>query len=400
MESRKNVLSSRNTNISRATGSANFKFSPKKAFFEAGEDAPILHYEPPKLRDRINAETERKASFYKARSVFDGSPVRKSTPEPKTSGLQRSASTSGVGPTTKNPNASSPYRPDFALDRTVEKTHTQEENNTKELSRNELLSQYASKQTRLVDLQKQRELLEFEVLELEAQLQNNIGEETFMDSLYAKANTEANTLKSKVSTLFQTRPENLSLSKRASSIFSSHMDSKDAFVSLFTAKSPSPTQKSATSSNFSPGKAPSFRDSASAIFSPSSNLIPTHELKERASAIINNTVSEVREKLDQQQNEFEEFTKKGTELARNFISSLSPKKSSPRESVFADSSFFVENLGDMSIIDRSVLLSEDDSYGDAGVGDILAQSVEHISDDSAIDIDDYDSDEDKENLQG
>lgn len=82
----------------------------------------------------------------------------------------------------------------------------------------------------------------------------------------------------------------------------------------------------------------------------------------------NRLLPDVKEKLDQQQTELEAISKKGADLAKNFISSLSPKKK--EQMVVNDVSFSLDQLGDLSLVDTSVLLSED----------------------SVVDIDDYESD--------
>lgn len=81
----------------------------------------------------------------------------------------------------------------------------------------------------------------------------------------------------------------------------------------------------------------------------------------------NRLLPDVKEKLDQQQTELEAISKKGADLAKNLISSLSPKKK--ENIVMADVSFSLDQLGDLSLVDTSIILSED----------------------SVVDIDDYES---------
>ncbi|KAM9906223.1 hypothetical protein OXX69_006882 [Metschnikowia pulcherrima] len=350
------VLSPRNRNISSSTGLAKFNLSPKRTN-PKNDLAYAFQYEPP---FRANADLERKASFHKARSVFDKPFQNK---ENETFGLTKS-------PEIKlRHKPSSPFRPPpFAVEATSSQTDQNSFKNGLGFSRNELLSKYASKQTQLMEIQREKEVLEFEILEIEAELHKNVGppSSSFMDSVYTRANTDMSLLKNKVSTIFG--PE---LRKSASTIFSP--DSGTKFRPPAGSGSPRTIKKTASS-----------------IFSPPPNLtnlpnlpniMPSQDLKRKASHIFNTKLNEVRGKLDQQQNEFEEFTKKGTEFAKSLISSLSPKKESKEGSIFAESSFLVDNLADMSLIDRSVLLSESES-------DLAG---------SGIDIDDYDSDEEKEN---
>lgn len=82
----------------------------------------------------------------------------------------------------------------------------------------------------------------------------------------------------------------------------------------------------------------------------------------------NRLLPDVKEKLDQQQTELEAISKKGADLAKNILSSFSPKKK--EQAIMADTSFSLDQLGDLSLVDTSVLLSED----------------------SVVDIDDYESD--------
>ncbi|OBA23272.1 hypothetical protein METBIDRAFT_103207 [Metschnikowia bicuspidata var. bicuspidata NRRL YB-4993] len=358
------VLSPRNRNISQSTGLAKFKLSPKRAHLESTKDACALLYEPPKLSHQFNAELERKASFHRARSVFDGSPLRKC-------GEKQAEFPDIPGLLSTRPKAKSPFRPSFTVERATGNT-IKEQKSVKEPSRNDLLFKYAEKQTKLLELQRQKEVLEFEILEIEAQLQKNIGQDTF-----AKVHTEPNTLKNKVSTLFQSGPDSSLLRKTASTIFSTNTEISKESTPFFSPKLSAPRQNSPVAS---------LRKTASSIFTPPANFMPNHELKKKASAMLNNKfMNDVRDKIDQQQNEFEEFTKKGTEFARNFITSLSPKKEpEPRESILADSSFSVDNLVNLSIADRSVLLSDDEYEGENILDD---------SEQSAIHIDDCDSDD-------
>ncbi|KAM9909159.1 hypothetical protein OXX69_005690 [Metschnikowia pulcherrima] len=352
------VLSPRNRNISSSTGLAKFNLSPKR-INPKNDLAYALQYEPP---FRANADLERKASFHKARSVFDNPSQNKEN---------------GALGLTKSPEMklrhkpSSPFRPPpFAVEATVSQTDQNSPKNGLGLSRAELLSKYASKQTRLLEIQREKEVLEFEILEIEAELHKNVGppSSSFMDSVYTRANTDMSLLKNKVSTIFG--PE---LRKSASTIFSP--DSGTKLRPPAGSGSPRTIKKTA-SSIFSPP--PNLTNLPNLPNLP--NIMPSQDLKKKASHIFNTKLNEVRGKLDQQQNEFEEFTKKGTEFAKSLISSLSPKKES-KESIFAESSFLVDNLADSSLIDRSVLLSDSESDLDG----------------SGIDIDDYYSDEEKEN---
>lgn len=217
---------------------------------------------------------------------------------------------------------------------------------TKERSRSDLLAKYASKQAKLMELEKQTEALRFELLELEAELQFEINREFPLQSIKARANVEVSNLKKKVSTIFQQNVKS------------------DQVESL---RSPMKTPMK------SPVK-PGLGGSQSPVKKPSM-LFNNQEMRKKASTVFNNKfLAEVRGKLDQQQAEIEDFAKKSSDMAKNFWGSLLPKKETQPS---IDSSFVFENVresereAETSFLDKSILLS----------------------DDSAIDIDDYTSEE-------
>lgn len=173
----------------------------------------------------------------------------------------------------------------------------------------ELLTKYARKQAKLMELEKQAEIIRFELLEIQAQLQETspirefrpkapFQETSPVREFTTKANSEVAQLKNKVSIMFQPPP---TLKKTASKFFNQDSMKKT----------------------------------------------------------LNNTFLDVKEKIDQQQAEFDKFTKKGTFMARTWIDSLSPKKDT-RQNV-ADSSFMFENIeDDGAVVEKSILLSEDE----------------------------------------
>lgn len=142
-------------------------------------------------------------------------------------------------------------------------------------------------------MEKEVELLRFEILEIESQLKSEALEDPF-DVL----KSEVAMLTKKVSTIFQAQPQK------------------------------------------------------TRIFNP--------DAMKRTSTMFNNKFLDVKEKMDQQQAELDKFTKRGTDIARNWITSLSPKKLAPAPDVVADSSFMFENMDELSIVQRSVLLSDDE----------------------------------------
>lgn len=195
-------------------------------------------------------------------------------------------------------------------------------------TKNDLLSRYASKQAKLMEVEKQAETLRFELLELQAQLHLEINRDHPLD-IRARANVEVNSLKKKVSTMFQ---------------------------------------------NGSPVRTP-VRESAEleTIKKPMA-IFPNQELvKKKASMVFNNKfIADVRGRMDQQQAEIDKIAKKGSDFAKNLFTSLSPKKSGPVD----DTSFLFDSVAETSMVNKSILLSEDDT-------------VEH----SMLDIDEYSSSE-------
>lgn len=171
-----------------------------------------------------------------------------------------------------------------------------------------------------MELENQAELVRFELLELQSQLQTTERELPFTN--------EVKNLKKKVSTMFQQAPQAPALRKKASNIFNS----------------PEPAA-----------------------------------LKQKASMVFNNRfLNDVKEKMDQQQ---AEFTKRGSEFARSFLGF--PKKEEDKGAT-ADSSFMFENLNsEPANIDKSILLSEElDSslIVDAYVSD----DEDYVSDESVV----------------
>lgn len=172
-----------------------------------------------------------------------------------------------------------------------------------------------------MELENQAELIRFELLELQAQLEEPAEEERKIQLPI---------------------PEPRGLKKKVSSIFQAP-------------------------------QAPTLRKTASKIF----NSPEPAALKQKASMMFNNSkfLSDVRERIDQQLADFELFTKRGSELARNFLG-WSPTKEDKREEL-ANSSFAFDNLDSQPAeLRKSILLSEEELES------------------SLIDIDDYDSDTD------
>lgn len=214
-------------------------------------------------------------------------------------------------------------------------------------TRSELLAKYAAKQAKLMELEKQTELLRFELVELQAQLHHEINRNA-PDTIKARANAEVTNLKKKVSLIFQNAPV-APIMKKPSTIFV-----EEELHPLELNKKPS-------------------------IFFQNNQMV-----RKTASTVFGNKfLSEVRDVMDQQQADFGKFAKRGSDLARNFFTSLSPKKSSLPESG-PETSFVLDTGNINSILDKSILLSDDDTRE-------LGNSTELSNDTSAIDIDDYNS---------
>lgn len=290
---RRSALAPTNRNVSASTGLAKFHLSPK----------------------RENVNEDRKAVSQEA-VPFELS--------------QKSLSGSGRIPSQPARRAQASPFSGFAVDKPSKETQQPQ------FSRNELLSRYALKQTKLMELEKQKEILEFEILEIQAQLKTSIQVENH-GAARPKNGLELTDLKKKVSTLFMPPP---------------------------------PTVRKAPSSIFTPS--PELKKMTSAIFSPLEKpiSIPQSELSRKASLVF----SEVKSKFDQQQNEIEALTKKSATLAKSFVNRWSPTKKS--STAATDTSFSLDNWTlSPALANESILLSEDEPF-----------------DESGIHIDDYESD--------
>lgn len=248
-------------------------------------------------------------------------------------------------------------------------------------TKSELLAKYASKQAKLMEVEKQAEVLRFELLELQAQLHLEINKDHPLENIRARANEEVTMLKKKVSTIFlanwpvgndkvedippersPNRPQKSTttllpgpeLTKKASEVFvANHQLMKKKASTIFNK--------------------PETMRKASTIFSTNQEMV-----KKKASTMFSSTfLADVRDRMDLQQAEIDKFAKRGSDLAKDFLTSLSPKK----EKVVAgvDSSFVFENVETPSV----------DSYGDILNHSILLSEDETVE----LDIDEYSSSE-------
>lgn len=190
-------------------------------------------------------------------------------------------------------------------------------------------SALAAKKLRLEQLKKEMATVEFEIIELETKIKFE-AKDSPKDSSNDPSNDSTNDF------FF---PTGKSLSRKVSKLF----------MAGSTILAPTPPQHTLTS----PKK---VGESFGTLHRKASNYFN------------NRLLPDVKEKFDQQQTELEAFSKKGADIAKNLISTLSPKKKAVE--IGPETSFSLDHLGDLSLVDTSVILSED----------------------SVIDIDDYESD--------
>lgn len=275
---------------------------------------------------------------------------------------------------------------------------------------NELLRKYASKQAKLMELEKQTELVRFELLELQAQLEAEFNKSKPADM---RIHQDMARLTKRVSTIFQS-PKKEQADREMLKEVPKAQDEKDNQELQFSQNVPEDphvntpsTDSERPSGLFSQPQLPfnqeKLKKKASLMFSDQAQLrkkasmmLPTQEeMKKKASMIFPDQkefkkkalmmfnakfMSDVKDKMDQQQAEIDRFTEKSLGFARNFLTSLSPKKNDPQ---VAESSFMLDNVVENSMLNNSILLSDDESVNG---------SVLHFEN-SIIDIDDYSSSE-------
>ncbi|SGZ55709.1 CIC11C00000002639 [Sungouiella intermedia] len=278
-------------------------------------------------------------------------------------------------------------------------------------TKSDLLAKYASKQAKLMELEKQAEVLRFELMELQAQLHLEINKDRPLETIKTRANEEVNMLKKKVSTIFLANWPNISpetnendkVEIEASEIGANGSSHQSPHRSPYR----SPERSLNMSSNGSPEKTPhrsgglfpppELTKKASSMFSANqqfmkkkaSTIFNNQETMKKASTIFSNNqelvkkkastmfnnkfLSEVRDRMDQQQAELDKIAKKGSDFAKDFFTSLSPKKE--KVAVGVDSSFVFENVENTSmdhdndILTHSILLSEDDTVEQVDIDD-------------------------------
>lgn len=281
------------------------------------------------------------------------------------------------------------------------------------LTKSDLLVKYASKQAKLMEVEKQAEMLRFELLELQAQLHLEINKDRPLENIKSRANEEVSILKKKVSTMFlanwpvgqdkeasvEPKPEQNSnhqippeqpnqqiISNQPNhQVHPTHQVHPDRPSSRLTLlPGPELTKKA---SNMFLSNHQLMKKKASTIFNnqetmkKASTIFATNQeaVKKKASTMFNNAfLADVRDRIDHQQAEIDKFAKRGSHLARDFFTSLTPRKEKAVAGV--DSSFMFENV---------------ETASEDSVGDILSQSILLSEDDTVdqVDIDDYSSSE-------
>lgn len=274
------------------------------------------------------------------------------------------------------------------------------------LTKSDLLAKYASKQAKLMEVEKQAEMLRFELLELQAQLHLEINKDRPLENIKMRANEEVNMLKKKVSTMFlanwpvgQDKEESAEIKPERNNLQippdqpnhqtipnqPNHQIHPNSTPNLSTLlPGPELTKKA---SNMFLSNHQLMKKKASTIFNnqetmkKASTIFTANQeaVKKKASTMFNNAfLADVRDRIDQQQAEIDKFAKRGSHLAKDFFTSLTPRKE--KAVVGVDSSFVFENVETPTV----------DS-----VGDILSQSILLSDDDTVdqVDIDDYSSSE-------
>ncbi|KAF7583280.1 hypothetical protein FOB63_001498 [Clavispora lusitaniae] len=264
--------------------------------------------------------------------------------------------------------------------------------------RNEILRKYASKQAKLMELEKSAELVRFEILELQAQLETELNSDR-PDAPFLQEDIAR--LKKKVSSIFQSPKKeqaNRDLPQQPPLDFPEFAPQNNMHIASHNEKQGLVSLTKTQSDFFPPPKMASMHQQ---LKKKTSGMFPDHEqlkkkaskifpdqnqLKQKASMMFNNKfMTEVKGKMDQQQAEIDKFTEKSFGFARNFITSLSPKK---EKSPLVESSFMFDNVAPETSINKSILLSEDESETS-----VLHFHEDSIIDRSIVDIDDYSSEE-------
>lgn len=231
-----------------------------------------------------------------------------------------------------------------------------------ESSQEELMIQFASKQRKLIDLERQVEATKFELAEIASQLEKDIERKDTSVSNFNNFNN-LNNLKKKASNIFQINqgiPNN----------------KIDRTVNNSKAPSALPHMSPAKSIN-----------NFSNYFTKVQGQISQTQLN---APVLKNFVKDVRNKIEindneklktflaTQQNEFDEFTTKTSKFVNGLFNNISSKADTEKEDM-ANSSFNFEAMEDFnnkSILDANVSLSEEENI---------------TFEDDIVDIDDYNS---------
>lgn len=245
---------------------------------------------------------------------------------------------------------------------------------TSEATQEELMIQYAAKQRKLIDLEKQVETTKFELAEISSKLAKDI-EMPKQETNIGNTNNfnNFNNLKKKASNIFQINPGS---------------PLRDDGVSN------NGGVKTKSSTTFRPISPVKSINNFTSYFTKVQDHISQTQLN---TPVLKNFVKDVRSKIEindndklktfltSQQNEFDEFTTKTSKFVNGLLGNLSVKEDIEKENLVNSSFNFDSMEGDGDrILDTNVSLSEDDTvFGD---------------DDEIVDIDDYNSSFEEEEI--
>mmetsp|Transcript_3625 Transcript_3625/g.4334 ORF Transcript_3625/g.4334 Transcript_3625/m.4334 type:complete len:335 (-) Transcript_3625:2045-3049(-) len=231
-------------------------------------------------------------------------------------------------------------------------------------SSQELMIQFASKQRKLIELEKQVEVTKFELAEIASKIEKDIEKPKKETNMHNFNNfNNLNNLKKKASNIFLINQGNSN--SKVHHNFNSSKSSSDI--------SPVKTVKSIN--NFS-----NYFTKVQDQISQTQLNAPVLKsfVKDVRSRIESNDNEKLKSFLATQQNEFDEFTSKTSKFVNGLFNNLSSKEDTDKEDM-ADSSFnfdAMEAFNNRSLSDANVSLSEEENV---------------TFEDGTVDIDDYNS---------